>query len=412
MAGNFIEMNYNTLRNMFPNAEPQYLESIAIECEYNEADLQRYIEQMLAPNASYPTIGEQITRKKNEDIIASYTNSFNVEEYLRKFPNSNPREYFSTVKTENERGKTHADHSLQYLAEAFPHLTMETIEKSLKKHKYCLVNTMFALRKCKGQPSCRCSHHGQMQRRRCAKRKEVDSINTEFLDEVAYIEHEEEIEDYISTMAIFRDMKFEEAKQVGMLCQCECCFDTDTMVDETFACTQGHLFCESCLEKQCKKESHTPYECDYLEKSNDRCRKYVEDRLSEALIRECYKCHRKYVKENSGCNHITCPHCQSHMCYVCRQPLDSSRIGEHFAGQGSTNRRKCPLFSDPNLLHVEAIENVGQAVVKELRRTDPTAQIEITDYLPENIRGSGKVLGAPEQKDIVLRHTMKAAGLN
>ncbi|KAL1460830.1 hypothetical protein WDU94_012773 [Cyamophila willieti] len=306
-------------------------------------------------------------------------------------------------------------------------------------------------------------------------------------------------------MAIFHDMKLLLlAKKDGMLCQCGCCFDQEIVVDETFACTQGHLFCEPCLEKyvsvrignaeftfpcmsgecnggefslktlqsamdpkkfssllrkkqldeirkagiedvescpfcgftnsvdeeskifvcldeqcrkescrQCKKESHTPYECDYLEKSNDRCRKYVEDRLSEALIRECYKCHRKYVKENSGCNHITCPSCQAHMCYVCRQPLNSNHIGEHFAGQGSTDRRKCPLFSDPNLLHVEAIENVAQAVDKVIRKTVPTAQIDVAQYLPENIQGPrSKVIGAPEQKDIVLSHTMKAAGLN
>ncbi|KAI5706040.1 hypothetical protein M8J75_004310 [Diaphorina citri] len=494
------------LKNLFPNADPDFLESIAIECEHDEDGLQAYIEDMLAPGASYPTLEEHIRNKKNREVVSFYTKNFNVEDYLKKFPNRNPREYFSKVKTANEMGKTHADHSMHYLTGRFS-MKAEVLESTLKKNKYCLVDTVFELEKVMPVHGSHCCHHAhghRHQRLSIVQRSEPKEINTAFLQEVAYIEHEEEIEDYLITMAICREYKFEQAKEQGMLCQCECCFDTEILADETFSCTNGHLFCEPCLQKfanirignadfsfpcmsadctggefslstlqaameprefsslirrkqledikkagiqdvescpfcgftnivqedskvfvclddecrkescrKCQRESHIPFECGELEKTNDRCRKFVEDKLSEALIRECYKCHRKFVKENTGCNHITCPVCGAHMCYVCRQPLDPKRIYQHFVGQGGSDTKKCPLFSNANLLHVEALENVAQAVDRELRQSVPNAEVDVSDYLPQKITiANSHVPGAPEQRDIVLQHTMKAVNLN
>ncbi|XP_026675967.1 uncharacterized protein LOC103524893 [Diaphorina citri] len=428
MADSFVEVHYQMLKNLFPNADPDFLESIAIECEHDEDGLQAYIEDMLAPGASYPTLEEHIRNKKNREVVSFYTKNFNVEDYLKKFPNRNPREYFSKVKTANEMGKTHADHSMHYLTGRFS-MKAEVLESTLKKNKYCLVDTVFELEKMMPVHGSHCCHHAhghRHQRLSIVQRSEPKEINTAFLQEVAYIEHEEEIEDYLITMAICREYKFEQAKEQGMLCQCECCFDTEILADETFSCTNGHLFCEPCLQNtnfvyfsQAKEQGmlcqlHEEYsllKC--YECFPSACRKFVEDKLSEALIRECYKCHRKFVKENTGCNHITCPVCGAHMCYVCRQPLDPKRIYQHFVGQGGSDTKKCPLFSNANLLHVEALENVAQAVDRELRQSVPNAEVDVSDYLPQKITiANSHVPGAPEQRDIVLQHTMKAVNLN
>lgn len=87
MADSFVEVHYQMLKNLFPNADPDFLESIAIECEHDEDGLQAYIEDMLAPGASYPTLEEHIRNKKNREVVSFYTKNFNVEDYLKKFPN-------------------------------------------------------------------------------------------------------------------------------------------------------------------------------------------------------------------------------------------------------------------------------------------------------------------------------------
>lgn len=43
MAQSFIELNFQTLTSLFPNVDPDYLESIAIDCEHDEAALQVHI---------------------------------------------------------------------------------------------------------------------------------------------------------------------------------------------------------------------------------------------------------------------------------------------------------------------------------------------------------------------------------
>lgn len=173
-----IEGNFQLLKNLFPNADPEYLEQVAIECEHDHAALQTQIDEMLAPNASYPTLDDQIRNKKNQEIVSFYTKSFNVEEYLKKFPNRNPREYFSKVKTTGNIGKSHVDHSLYYLSKKFPCINMDIIEKRLVSHKYCLVDTVFDLQKS-------IVHCCNRRKTSLIKKIEPKEVNTAFLQEVS-----------------------------------------------------------------------------------------------------------------------------------------------------------------------------------------------------------------------------------
>jgi hypothetical protein len=45
----------------------------------------------------------------------------------------------------------------------------------------------------------------------------------------------------------------------------------------------------------------------------------VEEAISAAKIRHCYKCNQPFVK-SEGCNKITCS-CGAKQCYVCRQAV-------------------------------------------------------------------------------------------
>lgn len=69
----------------------------------------------------------------------------------------------------------------------------------------------------------------------------------------------------------------------------------------------------------CQEPSHIPLRCDQVEKSGETAmRKFIESRMSEAMLRTCANCNRKFYK-TEGCNKMTCI-CGKTMCYLCRAP--------------------------------------------------------------------------------------------
>lgn len=70
--------------------------------------------------------------------------------------------------------------------------------------------------------------------------------------------------------------------------------------------------------------NHLPVLCqDVLD--DEKGRLFVEEEMSKALIRNCYKCQKPFIKLY-GCNKMQCP-CGAMMCYICRQPITGY---EHF----------------------------------------------------------------------------------
>lgn len=80
----------------------------------------------------------------------------------------------------------------------------------------------------------------------------------------------------------------------------------------------------------CKELNHIPLKCN--EGKSDVARLYLEEKMTEALVRKCYKCGRTFFKEE-GCNKMTCL-CGAQMCYICDKPITNY---DHFQGQGVQN---------------------------------------------------------------------------
>lgn len=83
--------------------------------------------------------------------------------------------------------------------------------------------------------------------------------------------------------------------------------------------------------RTCKDLNHVPLSCTEA-KASDKARHFLEERMTEALIRICYSCKKPFFKEE-GCNKMTC-NCGAKMCYICGQPVKDYT---HFRGQGSDN---------------------------------------------------------------------------
>ncbi|CAC5400493.1 RNF216 [Mytilus coruscus] len=129
---------------------------------------------------------------------------------------------------------------------------------------------------------------------------------------------------------LLRRLQEEEIKQAGIpdLVSCPFCSFATIMSDEdkVFKCLNPECLKESC--RLCKEPNHVPYHCDEVEKQGEtNMRTFIENKLSEAMLRTCHNCGKRFMKE-VGCNMMTCV-CGAHMCYVCREP----DIGyDHFSG--------------------------------------------------------------------------------
>lgn len=65
--------------------------------------------------------------------------------------------------------------------------------------------------------------------------------------------------------------------------------------DRVLACRNPECGRESC--RLCRAPNHVPLRCEEVEKEDqEAARKRIEEQLSEAMIRECWKCKTKYFK--------------------------------------------------------------------------------------------------------------------
>ncbi|CAH2012864.1 unnamed protein product [Acanthoscelides obtectus] len=145
-------------------------------------------------------------------------------------------------------------------------------------------------------------------------------------------------------------------------------------------CTSFQCFNPECMKETCrlcKELNHLPLRCDEVEKDEDvQARVYVENKMTEAILRSCYKCKRKFVKEDNCCNKITCI-CGAVSCYVCNKPV----IGyDHFIGLGDSRSEKCPLYVDMLALHQRELTAAADEAKKEVDRnrltSDPSSDLD------------------------------------
>ncbi|KAH9856068.1 hypothetical protein C2E23DRAFT_809859 [Lenzites betulinus] len=131
--------------------------------------------------------------------------------------------------------------------------------------------------------------------------------------------------------------------------------------------------CGAVTCRQCKKPDHLPKSCQEVadDKKLD-VRHAIEEAMTAALMRNCPKCQKAFVKE-MGCNKMTCPNCGSLSCYVCRQLI----IGyDHFGNPPPYNAKidpkKCPLWdSSVEGRHSDEVTAAAKAAIEEYKRTHP-----------------------------------------
>ncbi|KAK3591594.1 hypothetical protein CHS0354_013776 [Potamilus streckersoni] len=165
---------------------------------------------------------------------------------------------------------------------------------------------------------------------------------------------------------LLRKLQEEEIKAADIpdLVSCPFCSFATIMPnkeDKVFHCQNAECLKESC--RLCKEPNHIPLRCDEIEKQGETSmRAYIEERMTEAMLRTCPKCKKNFYKE-SGCNKMTCV-CGTTMCYVCRK---ANIDYDHF------KRGVCPPDSNSFKLHKEEMLRASEAARKKYIEEHPDA---------------------------------------
>ena len=134
------------------------------------------------------------------------------------------------------------------------------------------------------------------------------------------------------------------------------------MLPETqmiFCCP--HCGYESC--RHCGEPPHIPLKCSEVEKKDETsARLQIEEAMTQARIRHCPKGCKKGFYKTEGCNKMTCPTCQTHMCYVCRKEIPESVGYKHFCQKPHCDHKscnKCQLYSKTEEDDLRAAREAG-----------------------------------------------------
>ncbi|SMR58451.1 unnamed protein product [Zymoseptoria tritici ST99CH_1E4] len=177
--------------------------------------------------------------------------------------------------------------------------------------------------------------------------------------------------------------------------ECPFCIDFKIIlgpVEEDSELRCGNPECEKVSCRRCKAASHVPLSCEEHAKDNKiSFRHRVEEKMSEALIRSCNKCNKKFIKLD-GCNKMTCPSCGNLQCYVCSTSITCYSHFNHMPGVAVDPQNpstKCPLYDNSEERHereVEAAEAAARAEVMEEQPdiTQEDLDIKVSDAVKKS----------------------------
>lgn len=437
---------YAYLSELFPNADPTYLKKFVARTRNNPNAITEFV-QTQCEHPTYPTKGEKLQRKRITQEQMQYTSNFNVKQFLEIIPDP-----FTQFENRNRKCTYNSD-AFQFLKSYFIGIEDKILKTEYELNMYHLTSTTEALERMR--PA------GSLDKKMCLWERHL-SDNILLLQEFAFIMHKEQIREYLDKVKEEEMKELEKLKEGNELLQCQCCYNDECIPAKCSTCTDGHVFCNSCIlsgtesmlaqgktriscftdcdeefnlptlqkilppkqfsilvsKKQeeevitaelegliscpfchfasipppedkvfkclnpecmketcrfCKKLNHVPLKC-YEEESN-KARLFVEEKMTEALVRKCSKCSRPYFKED-GCNKISCP-CGSLICYICGKIIASY---DHF------KHGVCDLWDKMPQMNAQTVQIVAKKAIEHIKKKNPNVSINangLLAYLPE-----------------------------
>ncbi|KAJ3033911.1 hypothetical protein HDV00_005651 [Rhizophlyctis rosea] len=221
---------------------------------------------------------------------------------------------------------------------------------------------------------------------RRTKIKCMDSSDCQFhfaLSEIKRFLSDKVFEGY---MRLCQEEDIKQAKLSGLeecpFCPFAMIMDQGADEDKLFVCQNDG--CKAITCRKCRKTNHLPLSCEEAAKDNVLdVRHQIEEAMTEALLRECPKCSKKYYK-TEGCNRMTCD-CGQNMCYCCRAALGPNPY-THFAQNPdrteNANGTKCPLYDDAVQRNERDVKEAAERAIQMAVEENPTvAKRDVMDVI-------------------------------
>ncbi|CAH7681841.1 hypothetical protein PPACK8108_LOCUS14499 [Phakopsora pachyrhizi] len=131
--------------------------------------------------------------------------------------------------------------------------------------------------------------------------------------------------------------------------------------------------CKKVSCRLCKMIDHSPKTCEEAKKDeSDKSYHLVAEAMTSALIRNCPKCKKGFIKE-TGCNRITCPKCATVSCYICQKVIGGYT---HFSNKANNiqvtstgSKAMCPLWDDTGNRHYDEISKAHREAAIQIENT-------------------------------------------
>ena len=454
----YIERNYSTLSQFFPEVSIAFLQQKAWEIGDDPKKLEQFIIVSFENKSSLPSKKEYEKEKGKEDLY-SKIRQMTAKDFLNEY--ENPHTHYQDLS--RIPSESYKQHVLYYLTKHYPTLTQPKIKKAMELGKSLFYPSVKELEVIVANSK------GKSKRKTPSKKiPKPPVMDQEFLKEYIYYKLEPKIRGLQERNTRLREEALSKARDEGTLFECGVCFDDECLLAEVVMCEKGCMFCSSCAKKGsevqagenkttiscflscgseiplkslqgllppklysklfekkqlqeiqaagledlvqcpacnyaviipdsqdkvftcgnpdcgkqtcrlCGEESHIPLSCDEIEKDDEvKARTKVENAMTEAMLRECPSCKKKFFKEE-GCNKMTCT-CGQTMCYLCRKPVSNDY--KHFYGQGGTPKKdKCPLWSNVSKLHTDEVTDAANKAKNDVGaqklKNDPSKNIQ------------------------------------
>ncbi|CAA7261257.1 unnamed protein product [Cyclocybe aegerita] len=162
-------------------------------------------------------------------------------------------------------------------------------------------------------------------------------------------------------------------------CEWKCVIEASREEEKLFRCGNEDGGCGVVSCRECKKPDHLPKSCKEVEEDKHLDGRHaIEEAMTRALMRNCPKCNKAFVKD-AGCNKMTCPHCRTLSCYVCRKVINGY---EHFnqnpPGRPSTSQQngKCLLWDQVEERHAAEVKAAAEKALADWKRDHPDVDEE------------------------------------
>ncbi|KAK3093829.1 hypothetical protein FSP39_020705 [Pinctada imbricata] len=240
-----IQDEVDELREIFPDCDPNYLYD-QLEQHQDDKDRVKNIAMKMFDKKNYPRLKDVLELQKKESVKRRFRNmEFDMTNFLEKFPN--PFETFQNE--EKQMNDNYKEHALKQLLTDYRNLKKGYVKQILESHNH----HYYPSRKQIEHEIPYVSYYSKRFRevdRTPGKDTEMPETPDEFFfHEKLFLEHEQEIKDFLAEQKSMKELRLMEAKENGDVMECGCCYDDECLFEDMVACEDGHLFCRDCIKR-------------------------------------------------------------------------------------------------------------------------------------------------------------------